>query len=267
MISDWNFKDEKILIRFSLILILLVSVACSMNNVISRSIVSPGDSVEAVEDELAGRGNSDGCFTTGEEFIDYWENTRLKDLALEGKTCAKGNLAAYRNCLNGKVLQEGMCIEEAEMACSQEYADLPTLFGGENARIPLDPNHSDAEESMGFMEVSGWGFAEGVLMFVLKDKHLCTIDIEADFKGELDDDTCIIGGEADLNFLYEGSACASVCSSGPDSDTPCPVTRSGRTTWEATLTWDDAAKKWIISGGVGCDDENSPGCVSFRGED
>jgi hypothetical protein len=217
--------------------------------------------IQDVEDEL----NPEGCFTTGEQFDEYWEDTRLKDLFYEGKTCAAGNLAAYRNCLRGKVLQEGMCVEEAEMACSGEYADLPVLFGGGNARIPLDPTHNDAEGSMGFMEISDWGFGEGVLMYGLKDSHLCTIDIEVDFKGELDEQTCSLSGEASLNFLYEGSACASVCSSGPNS-IPCPVTRSGESTWQASVTWDDAANKWIISGGAGCGVDSSPGCVGFRGE-
>jgi hypothetical protein len=266
MLSESNHKVNRKYIGFGLVIIFVVSAACSLTSVISRSVSSPGDSVDIVDDELAG-GGGDGCFTIGKEFDEYWENTRLKDLSFKGKTCATGNLAAYRNCLKSRVLQEGMCIEEAEMACSQEYADLPVLFGGENARIPLDPTHSEAIESMGSMEVNDWGFVEGVLMYDLKDAHLCTIGVEADFKGELDDGTCSLKGEADLNFLYEGSACASVCNSGPDSDIPCPVTRSGRTTWQATITWDDTARKWIISGGVGCDDDESPGCVGFRGEE
>jgi hypothetical protein len=159
-----------------------------------------------------------------------------------------------------------MCIEEAEMVCSQAYADLPELFGGVTVRIPIDPIHDDAEDPVGFLEVSDWGYVEGVLMYDLKDAHLCTIGIEVDFGGEIDENSCSLGGEASLTFLYEGSACASVCSSGPNADTPCPVTHSGKSTWLASVDWDDLAKKWIISGGAGCDDENSPGCVGFRGE-
>lgn len=258
-------KTNRRLILLASLLLLVISAACSASNIVTKFFGSGGsveDRIQDVEDEL----NPEGCFTRGEQFDEYWES-RSKDLALEGKTCAAGDLAVYRNCLRGRVLQEGMCIDEAEMACSQENADLPVLFDGVNARIALDPTHSDAVDSMGFLEVSGWGFAEGVVMYDLKDAHLCTIGIEADLRGELDYETCAFSGEADLNFDYEGSACASVCGSGPDSDTPCPVTRSGESTWQATVTWDDAAKKWIIMGGAGCDDASSPGCVGFRGED
>jgi hypothetical protein len=242
----------------------MISAACSASNIVTKFFGSGGSiesRIEDVEEEL----NPEGCFTTEEQFAEYWEGTKMMELVFEGKTCATGNLAVYKNCLSGKVLQEGMCIEEAEMACSPEYAALPELFGGESARIPLFPIHSEAEDPVGFLEVSALGNGEGVLMYGLSDKHLCTIDIEVDFRGALVDDGCSLSGQANMTFLYQGSACAGVCSSGPNSN-PCPVTRSGESTWQASVNWDDGAKKWIISGGAGCDDESSPGCVGFRGE-
>ena len=259
-----SYFEDKRMALLGLVLVLAVSAACSASNMVTKMFGSGGsidDRIQDVEDEL----NPEGCFTRGEQFDEYWENTKLPDLFYQGKTCATGNLAAYRNCLKGKVIQEGMCIEEAEMACSAEFADLPTFLGAEEERIPIDPTHSDAIEDTGYMDVDGLFGVEGLLWYDLKDAHLCTIGVEAYFRGGIYDDTCSLKGDAELNILYEGSACASVCSSGPDSDTPCPVTRSGRTTWQATVTWDDATKKWIISGGIGCEDENSPGCAGFRG--
>jgi hypothetical protein len=88
--------------------------------------------------------------------------------------------------------------------------------------------------------------------------HVCTINVSGTFQGTYDRASCSMSGTAELTFIYDGVACASVCGSGPNSEVACPVTRSGGTTWEATLD------EGLIRGGIGgadCD----PGCVGFLG--
>jgi hypothetical protein len=246
----------------SMIMILFVSGACSLSSTIFRASGSPADSVEIVETQMAGGGDADGCYTTGDEFDEYWTSYMYSSLSSVGKTCDIGAVNDYQYCLRGKILGEGMCKEEAEMACKGEYAAIEPVFE-ENIRISLDPTHSEAEDETGYMDVDN-GNVSGLITYTMKDKHLCTINVKANFAGDFLTDGCTMSGKASLEILYDGTACASICGSGPDSQTPCPVTQTGETTWQATVTRDYDANIWVIQGGVGCGD-NDPGCVGFQG--
>ena len=239
-------------------LIFIISAACSVSNIIEQLFASPfgiDERIENVEKEL----DPEYCFTTGAEFEEFWTHSIYEGLAWSGRTCSTGAINAYKNCLKTNILQGGMCYAEAEGACQVEYESIPPNFPAGIAQFPLDATHSEAEDVMGLMELDEWGSVEGFLWLTLKDKHLCTIGVEANFQGEFDVDSCTMSGSALLDYLYEGTACASVCGSGPDSETPCPVTISGETTWEATL------ENGKLMGGVGGEDCD-PGCVGFWAE-
>jgi hypothetical protein len=99
----------------------------------------------------------------------------------------------------------------------------------------------------------------GNLSYLIKDMHVCTINVSGSFQGTIDNATCMMSGEGELTFVYDGVACPGVCGSGPNSEAACPVTISGGTTWEATM------KDGRLLGGIGCADQNAPGCVGFSG--
>jgi hypothetical protein len=125
--------------------------------------------------------------------------------------------------------------------------------------VSLTVLHSDAEGVAAFLSLDSLSQnVSGSISYTLKDKHLCTIGVEANFSGRFDNASCSMSGGAELNFSFDGVACASVCGSGPDSERPCPVAIGGETTWQATL------EDGLLTGGIG-GDNCEPGCVGFMG--
>ncbi len=256
-ISSKSAGSPQIVI-LAVVLIFLISAACSATNAIQRVFGSGGGigkSVEIVEAELS----TEDCFTSGDQFDEYWDQEILPDLISDRRNCSSGDVSVLKNCLKSQVLQGGKCIAEAQAACQVEFEAIPLNFPQGTARLPLTVAHSDAEEKIAFMDIQGYGdYAEGMISYILKDAHLCTIEVEANFQAVFNDSTCSLEGTAMLEMIYEGAACASVCSSGPNS-IPCPVTRSGEVPIQATL---DNGK---LLGGIGGEDCD-PGCIGFSAE-
>ncbi len=201
--------------------------------------------------------NEESCQSTGGEFDSFWEENIYPGLVGDNRNCSSGDVNVYKNCLKDLMVRGERCYEDALLACEAAYQDIPQNISG---TIGLDVLHSEAENVNASIIISSESDAvSGSLSYSLKDAHLCTITISGTFQGTYDVARCSMSGNGELTFIYDGVACASVCGSGPNSEVACPVTRSGGTTWEATL--DDG----VLTGGIGgadCD----PGCVGFRGE-
>jgi len=199
----------------------------------------------------------EGCGASGEEFDRFWDETIYPDLVRDSRNCSSGDVNAYKNCLKDQMVRNELCFEDASAVCEVDYKAIPSNITGS---ISLDINHSEAENVDASILISSeTDSVSGSLSYTLKDAHLCTINVSGTFRGTYDAAHCAISGNAELTFIYDGVACASVCGSGPDSEVACPVTRNGGTTWEGAIEGDS------IWGAIGCEDENSPGCVSFRG--
>ena len=209
------------------------------------------------EQDQEGYSGQEGCVATGTEFQQFWDDSIYPELVNNSRNCSSGDVSAYRNCLNDQMVRGELCFEEAFIACEADYKAIPNNITGS---ISLDINHSEAENVQGLILISSeTDSVSGSINYILKDMHVCTINISGSFQGTYDRASCSISGNGELTYIYEGAACASVCGSGPNSETACPVTISGGATWEASVEGD------TITGGIGCDDENSPGCVGFRG--
>jgi hypothetical protein len=200
------------------------------------------------------------CPPYGSWFQSYWDETIYPDLIAEGRNCQRGAVAAYRNCLKEQVVQ-GMCPLDAVAACEETYQAIPANDGGGTVTLNPDVIHGGAEEiSTSLTYPSAGGAVSGSIHYVIHDTVFkCTITNDATITGTYDPTTCTMNGEARMTILYEGMTCVSVCGSGPNSPTACPVTKAGPTTWEATL------EDGVLSGGIGgasCE----PGCIGFRGE-
>jgi hypothetical protein len=198
--------------------------------------------------------SQESCQATGGEFDSLWEESIYPGLVGDNCNCSSGDVNVYKNCLKDLMVREGECYEDARLACEGAYQDIPQNISG---TIGLDVLHSEAENVNASIVISSESDAvSGSLSYVLKDAHLCTINVSSTFRGTYDLARCEMSGSAELTFIYDGVACASVCGSSPNSEASCPVTRSGSTTWQATVD------EGVLRGGIGgenCD----PGCVGF----
>ena len=218
-----------------------------------------GEPTAAADPDPAENTSGDDCLLTGEEFEAFWEESVYPDLVRNSRSCSPGSVSIYKNCLKTAMISGEDCFPEAQAVCQADYGNIPANPSG---NISLDIMHSEAESVAASILVSSeTDSVSGNVSYVLKDRHLCTITVSGTFQGAFEEASCAMSGTAQLTFVYDGTACASVCGSGPASEVSCPVTRSGGTTWQATVN------TGVISGGIGCDDPDSPGCVGFRGGD
>jgi len=200
------------------------------------------------------------CPPDGSWFQSYWDETIYPDLIADGRNCQRAAVAVYRNCLKGQA-DQGVCPLDAVAACEETYQAIPANDGGGTVTLSPAVVHGGAEEiSTSLTYPSAGGAVSGSFHYVIHDTVFqCTITNDATITGTYDPATCTMSGEAQMTVLYEGMTCVSVCGSGPNAPTACPVTKAGTTTWEATL------EDGVLSGGIGgasCE----PGCIGFRGE-
>jgi len=161
----------------------------------------------------------------------YWEEVVQPQLIAEGRVCQQTAIAMYKSCLQDQRVQ-GVCQEEALMACEHLYRAIPRTETGGPVTKGVIVMHSEAQNVAGSLvyNASGGSGVRGKISYILQDRHLCTIRITSTLSGTLDVDTCTLRGTAQVTEVYEGTACASVCSGGS-----CPVTRSATVPWQATL--------------------------------
>ena len=160
----------------------------------------------------------------------YWEEVVQPQLIAEGRACQRTAIAMYKSCLQDQGVQ-GVCQEEALIACEHLYRAIPRTETGGPVTKKVTVMHSEAQNVAGSLvyNASGGGVS-GNISYILQDRHLCTIRITSTLSGTLDVETCTLSGTAQVTEVYEGTACASVCSDGS-----CPVTRSATVPWQATL--------------------------------
>ncbi|MBS3752017.1 MAG: hypothetical protein KGY46_01350 [Anaerolineales bacterium] len=161
----------------------------------------------------------------------YWEEVVQPQLIAEGRACQRTAVAMYKSCLQDQGVQ-GVCQEEALMTCEHLYRAIPRTETGGPVTKGVIVMHSEAQNLAGSLVYNGSGGSgvRGKISYILQDRHLCTIRITSTLSGTLDVDTCTLSGTAQVTEVYEGTACASVCSGGS-----CPVTRSATVPWQATL--------------------------------
>lgn len=197
------------------------------------------------------------CPTDGSWLSGYWNEIVYPDLVADGRSCSPVEVNAYKDCLRIQA-GEGACPLEAVESCAPVYPGYP---GGLAGAVTLSPDvlHSEAQDVQSRLTFTNTGgSAGGTIGFTLQDLHTCTITVTSSLQGSYDPAACTMSGTAQLTMTYEGAACPSVCGSGPESATACPVTRSGTVPWQADLKHD------LVTGRIGnssCD----PGCVGFSG--
>jgi hypothetical protein len=228
------------------VLVFFTSTACLTTNVLQRVFGFGGGvekSVDILEDEMA----REDCPATGPEFEAYWEDHIYPDLVYDKRNCSKSAVNVFKNCLKVQVLQGGKCLTDAQQACQEEFEVIPLNEGGDVtvATVDLVGFHSSAEQVTASLTYnSGGGTVNGDIQYQIKDMHVCTIIVKSTLSGNYDLEACTMSGTAQVTEIYEGAACASVCSASPDAEVACPVTISDNLPWQATL------EDGVLSGGV-----------------
>jgi len=218
-----------------------------------------GEPVDEIQVQpVPGEGSGEeSCLINGQEFESFWQENIYPALVRESRNCNIGDVNDYKYCLRDQMVNEEECYPEAQAACNDVYRNIPRNLSG---TIPLDIGHSEAEGVAASILLSTESDAvTGNLRYVMNDMNKCTITVTGSFQGTVDKPLCTMSGNGKLTFTYNGTACASVCSSGPNSEAACPVTVSGGATWQASI------KNGELVGGIGCGDSSAPGCVGFSG--
>jgi hypothetical protein len=265
-----NHKVKQIVLVLNLLM--FTSLACSMAPLIQRRANRESDSLleevplpgEIYEEVM----RDEDCPGTSEEFESFWENQIYPDLIFSNRNCSPAEVTDYKYCMRSHMIDDE-CYGDAVFKCEAYWNAIPTTLGlnGIQGQASMDVTHSEAENVDAIISFdSGGGPVEGSLSYVLKDSHLCTIKISGTFQGSFDSASCGMNGNGELKYVYDGQACASICGSGPNSETECPVTVSGGTNWQAEVIRDYDNEIWLIQGGIGCGDNNAPGCVGFLAE-
>ena len=210
---------------------------------------------EDVGDQVPGS-EQESCPEDGSWLSSTWSETIYPELAAEGRSCNSVEVYAYQDCLRAAA-GEGACPLEALERCELDY---PGYAGGLAGAVSLSPDvgHSEAQNVQTRLTFTNTGGgASGSISYILQE-HTCTITVSSTMQGTYNPAACAMSGTAQLTMTYEGKACPSVCGSGPNSETACPVTMSGAVPWQA------AVKNDQVTGGIGnssCD----PGCIGFSG--
>jgi hypothetical protein len=211
---------------------------------------------EDVGDQVPGS-DQENCPADGSWLSSLWSETIYPELVAEGRSCNSVEVYAYQDCLRLQA-GEGACPLEAVERCETDYPGYP---GGLAGAVSLSPDviHSEARNVQTRLTFTNTGGgAGGSISYSLQD-HTCTITVSSTLQGTYDPASCAMSGTAQLTYTYEGVACPSVCGSGPNSETACPVTRSGAVPWQA------AVKNDQVTGGVGSS-SGDLGLVGFSGE-
>jgi len=208
-------------------------------------------------EENKGKPTDESCSSDISWVNEYWEEVVMPILVEENRSCQTRAVTIYKSCLQDQAIQ-GICLPEAAVACEAEFQAIPLNDGGGSVSLSPSVLHGSAEDvATSFTYPSSGGAVSGQFKYVMKDMHVCTISVTSNISGSYDPRTCSMSGTAQLTYTYTGTACASVCGSGPDSEVACPLTLAGTVPWQATL------EDGMLRGGIGGDDCD-PGCFGFQ---
>ncbi len=188
-----------------------------------RSEENDGEGLEAIQYE-------------GEDwFEEVWNDMEVL-LKVEGRYCQKTAVTELRECLYLKS-HEGVSADEGIDACDSLYKAIPKNDAGGTVSLTGITYYVDGDPNeVNITYPSGGGAVTGNVSLVRYfDVTGCTYTLKATLEGQYDPDTCKMQGSTDIEMLYEGALCVSVCGIAPDSPTGCPVTFDRTWGWEARL--------------------------------
>jgi len=173
----------------------------------------------------------------------YWNGAVLPKLEEENKLCQATAASRYYDCLQEQAFA-GFCLEDAVDLCDPYYEAIPPNDSGGSVTLSPTIIHGAAESvSTSLTYSSGGGAVTGQFFFTIYDSvSMCTITISSTVVGSYDPSACYMSGAAQLEAIFEGIACPSIC--GPSTGA-CPKTFQSEVPWNATL--DDGE----LYGGVG----------------
>jgi len=197
------------------------------------------EEVTTTEDE---NGQGD-CTSDGRWLDEYWDDVVIPRLVEDVKNCQPKAAGAFRTCLQEQAYA-GACPDDAADACYAHYESIPKNDSGGSVSLSPTIFHGGAESvSTSLTYSSGGGAVTGQFFFTIYDSvNVCTITVSSTVVGNYDQFACSMSGTAQLEAIYEGYACPSVC--GPSTGA-CPKTFQSEVPWDATL------KDGELFGGVG----------------
>lgn len=207
--------------------------------------------VTTTEDE-DGQGD---CTSDGRWLDEYWDDVVIPRLVEDVKNCQPKAAGPFRTCLQEQAYA-GACPDDAADACYAHYESIPKNDSGGSVTLLPTIFHGGAESvSTSLTYSSGGGAVTGQFFFTIYDSvNVCTITVSSTVVGNYDQFACSMSGTAQLEAIYDGYACPSVC--GPSTGA-CPKTFQSEVPWDATL------KDGELFGGVG-GEINVEGSFGFR---
>ncbi len=202
------------------------------------NICSEEDESSTTED------NDDTSNCSDTTWVDeLWNGAVLPKLEEENKLCQTKAASRYYGCLQEQAFA-GFCLEDAVELCHSYYEAIPPNDSGGSVTLSPTILHGAAESvSTSLTYSSGGGAVTGQFFFTIYDSvNVCTITVSSTVVGSYDQSTCSMSGTAQLEAIYDGYACPSVC--GPSTGA-CPKTFQSEVPWDATL------KDGELYGGVG----------------
>ncbi len=163
----------------------------------------------------------------------FWEGAVLPKLEEENKLCQTTAASRYYGCLEEQAFA-GFCPEDAVELCHSYYEAIPPNDSGGSVTLSPTILHGAAESvSTSLTYNSGGGAVTGQFFFTIFDSvNVCTITVSSTVAGSYDQSACSMSGTAQLEAIYDGYACPSVC--GPSTGA-CPKTFQSEVPWDATL--------------------------------
>jgi hypothetical protein len=194
-----------------------------------------GDDCGGLADESSEEGLEAIKYEGEDWFEEVWGDMQ-ELLKAEGRFCQRTAVNNLGSCLYQKS-NERVSAEEGIKACESLYKAIPKNDAGGSVSLQGVTYYGDADPNqVNITYPSVGGSVTGDVHFVRhSDVFGCTYTLKATLSGEYDPDTCKMSGTTDIEMLYEGDVCVSVCGSAPDSPTSCPETFNRTWGWEATL--------------------------------
>jgi len=178
--------------------------------------------------------NNDPSNCSDNTWLDlFWDGAVLPKLEEENKLCQPKAASRYYGCLQEQAFA-GFCPEDAVELCHPYYEAIPPNDSGGSVILSPTILHGAAESvSTSLTYSSGGGAVTGQFFFTIYDSvSMCTITVSSTVVGSYDPSACSMSGTAQLEAIYEGTACPSIC--GPSTGA-CPKTFQSEVPWDATL--------------------------------
>jgi hypothetical protein len=196
------------------------------------------------EESSTTENNNESSNCSDNTWVDeFWNGAVLPNLEEENKLCQTKAASRYYSCLQEQAFA-GFCPEDAVELCHSYYEAIPPNDSGGSVTLSPTILHGAAESvSTSLTYSSGGGAVAGQFFFTIYDSvSVCTVTVSSTVVGSYDQSACSMSGTAQLEAIYDGYACPSVC--GPSTGA-CPKTFQSEVPWNATL------KDGELFGGVG----------------